>query len=154
MNDPSHSLHSFQEELLRGKILLQHGIIYPDLYVYGDQAEGKLRLTYVKLENSTVTAFVSFVQCTPIEGIPCFQIGYAVPEAYRHKGLAKEIVSMALSEIQNGFKRFGDFYVEAIVGADNKFSQRVAEHAISATSVTMIDEMSGLPALQYLRKME
>jgi len=156
MTDPSSALHSFQKELLRGKIPLQRGAVNPDLYLHGDHPHGTPRLTYVKLENSTVTAFVSFVLCDPIEGIPCFNIGYAIPEAYRNQGRAKEIIGMAISEMRHGLGRTGAsaFYVEAIVGADNKPSQRVAEQAISATPVTITDEVSGLPALQYVRKID
>jgi hypothetical protein len=46
------------------------------------------------------------------------------------------------------------FYVEAIVGADNKSSQRVAEQVISDMPVAMTDQISGLPAFQYVRKIE
>ena len=46
------------------------------------------------------------------------------------------------------------FYVEAIVGADNKPSQRVAEHVISDTPVPVTDQVSGLPAFRYVRKVE
>lgn len=103
-----------------------------------------------------MTAFVNFADCAPVERIRCFQIGYAVPQAYRRQGQAKDIVRMAISEMQHGFKLAGVaiFYIEAIVGADNRPSQRVAEQTISATPVRMIDEISGMPAFQYLRKIE
>ena len=39
-------------------------------------------------------------------------------------------------------------------GADNKATQHIAEEIISATPVTTTDEDSGLPALQYVRKIE
>ena len=63
---------------------------------------------------------------------------------------------MAISEMRHGLgrTRASAFYVEAIVWADNKPSQRVAEQAISATPVTITDEVSGLPALQYVRKID
>jgi hypothetical protein len=157
MIDPSNALHSFQKELLNGRIQLQCGTVYPDLYVYHDEPEiGKFRFTYVQLENNTVTAFVILATCAPIERVPCFQIGYAVPKEYRSQGRAKEAVQMAISEMKHGFQkaRVATFYIEAIVGADNKPSQRVAEQTISATSANMIDEISGLPSLQYLRKIE
>lgn len=103
-----------------------------------------------------MTAFVVFALCEPIEGTPCFAIGYAVPEAYRNQGRAKKAISAAIAEMQNGFGRLGYsvFYVEAIVGLDNKASQRVAEQVISDKPVAVTDQVSGLPALQYLRKIE
>jgi hypothetical protein len=103
-----------------------------------------------------VTAFVEFAPCEPIEGTPCFAIGYAVPEAYRNQGRAKDAIRAAISEMQNGFSRMMPaFYIEAIVGGDNKPSQRVAEQIISSnTPRPVTDKLSGLPAFQYLQKIE
>jgi RimJ/RimL family protein N-acetyltransferase len=95
------------------------------------------------------------VLCDPIEGTPCFQIGYAVPEAYRRQGRAKTVVGMAVEELQRGFSGRGPaLYVEAVVGVDNAPSRRVAEQMLSATPDTITDEVSGLPALHYLRKLD
>lgn len=155
MTDPSSALHSFQKALLRREMQLQRGAVHPELYLLADQAEGRTRFTYVTVEKTTVTAFVNLVLCEPIDGTPCFQVGYAVPEAYRRQGRAKAVVSMALAEVQHGFRGLGPaLYVEAIVGVDNVPSQRVAEQAISATPVPITDGVSGLPALRYVRKME
>ncbi|MEB2778129.1 GNAT family N-acetyltransferase [Algoriphagus sp. D3-2-R+10] len=126
MTDPSNALRSFQKELL--KIPIQLGTIYRELYVHMDQPEEKIRLTYVRLKNGTITSFVNFVQHTPIESTPCFQIGFAVPEKSRNRSLATETVRMALSEMEHGFKQtpLATFFVEAIVGVENTPSQRVA----------------------------
>jgi predicted acetyltransferase len=99
-----------------------------------------------------VTAFVIFGVCEPIDGILCCAIGHAVPEAYRNQGRAKEAVRAALSEMRHLHGH--PFYVEAIVGADNKPSQRVAEQVISDTPVAVTDQISGLPAFRYVRKIE
>jgi hypothetical protein len=51
--------------------------------------------------------------------------------------------------MQGAFKRlYPEFYVVAIVGADNKPSQRVAEQVISNTAVSVTDHISGLPAFR------
>jgi RimJ/RimL family protein N-acetyltransferase len=156
MTDPSNALRSFQEELSQGRIQLQRGDVNHDIHMYFDKPDGKSRFSYVTLENGTVTAFVNFAMVDPIEGRHCFSIGYAVPEAYRNQGRAKKAVGMAIAEIQNGLALGGisTFYVEAIIGADNKPSQRVAEQALSATPVAVTDQVSGLPAFQYVRKIE
>ncbi len=156
MTDPAIALQSFQQALLNGEIKLQPGLLDKNIYVYVDRPNGSRRLTYVRLEGTTVTAFVEFVPCEPIEGTPCFSIGYAVPEAYRNKGRAKEVISAALSEMKRGLSRIGMpvFHVEAIVAADNKPSQRVAEQVISDTPVAVTDEVSGLPALRYVRRVQ
>ena len=156
MTDPSSALKSFQQELLRGGIPLKRGVLDQELYVHFDRPNGGSRFTYVRLEGRTVTAFVEFALCEPIEGTPRFCIGYAVPEAYRNQGRAKEAIRTAISEMQHGLGRIGlsVFYVEAIVGADNKSSQRVAEQAISDTPVAVTDQISGLPAFKYVRRIE
>lgn len=108
------------------------------------------------MEGKTVTAFVELGLCEPIEGTPCLAIGYAVPEAYRNQGRAKEAIKAALAEMKHGLGRHVNkpLYVEAIVGADNKPSQRVAEQVISDTPVAITDQISGLPAFQYIRRIE
>lgn len=155
MTDPSTALQSFQQFLLTGKIRLEPGRLDTNLYSYVDEVDGTTRFTLVRLEGKTVTAFVVFAQDGTIEGKPCFAIGYAVPEAYRNQGRAKEIVRAALAEMQGAFRRLHpEFYVVAIVGADNKFSQHVAEQVISDTPVALTDQVSGLPAFKYVRKIE
>jgi hypothetical protein len=156
MTDPSNALQSFQEELLRGTIQLRRGALDRDLYLHVDNPNGETGFTYVTLKGRTVTALVIFALAPPIQGTLCFGIGYAVPEAYRNQGRAKDAISAAILELQNGFKRHGStvFYVEAIVGADNKSSQRVAEQVISDAPVFVTDKISGLPALQYVRRIE
>ena len=154
MTDPSNALQSFQQALLRGGIQLQRGILDKDIYVYVDHPNERSRLTYVRLEGTTVTAFVEFASWEAIEGKLCFSIGYAVPEVYRNQGRAKAAISAAISEMQQGLGRIGHtvFYVEAIVGANNKPSQRVAEQVISKTPVAVIDQVSALPAFRYVRR--
>jgi RimJ/RimL family protein N-acetyltransferase len=156
MTDPTTALQSFQQELLRGAMQLRPGVLDKNLYLHVDNPNGQTRFTYVKLKGKkTVTAFVEFATCEPIEGRPCFALGYAVPEAYRKQGRAKEAVSAAMSEMRHGFGRIGMiFYIEAIVGADNKASQHIAEQLISDTPEAITDEISGLPAFRYVRKIE
>lgn len=157
MTDPSIAMHSFQQMLTAGRIQLQKCRLYTNLYVFADEpAPQKPRMTYVRLDKNTVIAFVTFAICSPIENIPCFQIGYATPEGYRCQGRAKEIVSMAIEEMKSGYKIAGvtTFYIEAIVDADNIPSQMVAEKGISTTRESMIDEISGTPAYRYLLKIE
>jgi len=156
MTDPTNALQSFQQALLRGGIQLQPGVLDRDIYVYFDRPKGGSRFTYVRLEDTTVTAFVEFASCEAIEGTPCFAIGYAVREAHRNQGRAKNAIRAAISELQNGLGRIGlsVFYVEAIVGADNKPSQRVAEQVISDTPAPVTDQVSGLPAFRYVWKVE
>lgn len=154
MTDPTDSLKSFQEHFSLGVIDVQPGALDRDLFVYHDQPNGTLRLTYVRLNGQTVTALVLFVLTEPIDGVPCFQLGYAVPEVYRSQGVAKAAVSAAIAELKHGLGRNGakPFFIEAIVGADNLASQRVASETLSVDTEEITDVVSGLPALRYLVK--
>lgn len=155
MTDPSDALTSFQDAYLRGVIDVQRGEMSQDIYLHvDDMPDGSKRLTYVKLDGRKVTALVNFVLVDPIEGRPCFMIGYAVPEAYRGQGQAKGAVRDAIAEMRAGFTRAGltPFYVEAIVGADNLASQAVAAATLSSSPERVTDELSGQPALQYIKK--
>jgi hypothetical protein len=154
MTDPSDSLRSFQQALIDGEVQLRPGEIDPELFVHSDQPQGKTRITYVRLQRQTVTALAIFVLTEPIEGTPCFQLGVAVPEAFHGQGRAKSVVDAAIIEMKNGLARnkIPAFYVEGIVGTHNEPSQHVAAATISTTPVAVTDKLSGLPALQYLRK--
>ncbi len=92
MTDPSDALTSFQQALLDGEMQLGRGDIDPELSVHHDSPQGKMRLTYARLEGQTVTALALVVMGDPIEGLPCFELGVAVPEEYRSQGRAKKIV--------------------------------------------------------------
>jgi hypothetical protein len=155
MTDPLDGLNSFQEALSSGQISLQRGTTDPDLYVYADTANGEPRLTYDRLIGRKISAFANATLAPPYNGKPCLGIGYAVPPEYRNQGRATEVVQAALVEMQEGLKRSGipKFYVEAVVAEGNLPSQRVAEKAISNSPIRGIDEVSGLPAMQYIREM-
>jgi len=157
MTDPFDALTSFQQALLDGEISLHPAELDADLFLHVDKpAPGVSRLTYVRLDRQLVTALAIMVQTEPMNGLPCFQAGVAVPEAYRGKGRAKSVVAAAIAEMKHGLSRnkVSAFYVEAIVGTHNEPSKRVAEATISATPKAVTDEVSGLPALQYVRKIE
>jgi RimJ/RimL family protein N-acetyltransferase len=157
MTDVMPAMESFQAELLLlGEEKPERGVLDRELYVHMDRPKGGFRATYVRLEGRTITAYIEFAPCDPIDGKPCFNIGYAVPEAYRNQGRAKEIVRAAIAEMQHDSVQYGQpvFYVEAIVGADNKASRRVAEQTISDKPKKIKDGISGKPAFQYVRKIE
>ena len=154
MTDPSAALESFQEALnANGADELGRSTIDPQLYAYSDRPNGIPRITFVRLDDSTVTALVMFVLVDQREDGPRYQIGYAVPEKYRSQGRAKEIVTAAIAELKRGLSKNGvtGFSVEAIVGKDNEPSMRVAATTLSTSPTEIIDSVSGLPALHYVR---
>jgi len=155
MTDPMDALVSFQQALIDGEIRLQHAELDPDLFVFMDKlGPGLSRLTYVRLDGKTVKAFVNAIPVDFVDGLPCFQLGVAVPVKYRNQGYAKSTLSGAITEMKNGFKRAGipSFYVEGIVSVDNEPSKRASAATISANPTSITDSVSGLPALHYIRK--
>ena len=90
----------------------------------------------------------------PIEGIPCFQLGYAVIESKRGQRLASNTVAHALDELQNGMKGPGvtEYYVEAVVSPSNLASNKLAQRLLSDSPESCTDVFSGEPALRYLKK--
>jgi hypothetical protein len=156
MTDPFAALQSFQEAFANGALSLERGAIDPELFIHVDHPNGSTRFTYVRLDHRTVIALVMFALADPLEGSPCLQIGYAVPERYRAQGRAKDIVVAAIAELKKGLTGNGvpAFYIEAVVGMDNEPSMRVAAATISTSPVQTTDQVSGLPALHYVLKVE
>jgi hypothetical protein len=155
MTDPSHALTLFQEALDAGQIPLQPGIVDKELFLAPDEVNGRLRLSYLRLRNKTIIALVQLVALEPLDGAAYFQLGYAVPEQFRGKGIAKGATAAALAEMISGFGRAGihDFFVEAIVGVDNIASQRLAAALLTKYPEAITDSVSGKPALRYLHRL-
>lgn len=132
------------------------GLVGPQLFVHLDRPNGELRLTYVRLENSKVTALVQFIRADPVEMEPCFSVGWAVPQELWGQGRVGEAFIAAVKELRYGMAPQGmtAFWIEGVVGADNKASQRAAEKVISAPVATDADSHAGVPIVQYLRRID
>ncbi|RUZ19897.1 MULTISPECIES: N-acetyltransferase [unclassified Mesorhizobium] len=157
LTDPAVGLVSFQKALADGEIFPEHCRLDPDLYVLLDQPAGSPRFTYARIQkDGTVTAIAILAVAEPMQGLPCFQLGYAVPEQCRNQGRAKEVVTAALAELKHGFAdaNVHTFFVEAVVGADNPVSQAVAAATISTQPEAGIDKFAEVSVLQYVRKFE
>jgi len=157
MTNPTDALVSFQQALLDGEIRLQRGELDPDIFVHTDRpTPDVVRITYVKLDGRTVKAFVNVISAGSVEGLPCFQLGVAVPVQYRNQGYAKSTLSSAIAELKIGLarNRIPSFYVEGVVSVENEPSKRASAATISPNPTPITDEVSGLPALHYIRKIE
>lgn len=153
--NPADALPSFQIALDRGELYLQQCEKDKGLFVHPDQTPHGIRLTYARIENGIATALAIYFNDEPLDGLPCFQVGWAVPEAYRQKGRATATVRASLVELEHGFSARGiipSFYVEAVVGADNIASQKVAAATLSDTPDAGTDKFSGEPVLHYVKK--
>lgn len=150
--DPMEALVSLQREVRRGMPTNPTGQ-GSEVRVVLDQPNGVTRYTYARIEHGRVKAIALFVHHEPIEGIACFNIGYAVPEAYRQRGWAKQIVEAGIQELSAGLGRHGvtQFYVEAVVGKENIASQRVASAVFGNEPTEGMDSESGQPVFSYTR---
>lgn len=154
MTDPTDALVSFQAAVSAGSLHLERGRVDPNVYMHVDIANGKPRFTYAFLEGKTVVALATFANNGSYQGHGNITVGYAVPEGYRSKGLAKAILRAGIAEMQNGFKGMPPFYVEAVVSEQNTASLKVAEAVLGEELERFKDGHSGEPAVRFARKFE
>lgn len=84
-----------------------------------DERNGRVRYTYARIEHGRVKAMAMFVSVEQIDGTPFFQVGYAVPETYRGKGWAIEMLEQGLDELSNGLAR----HDEVLCGSGSGYVQ-------------------------------
>ena len=156
MTDPMDALNELQSTLDAGTIRLNPCNLYSEINVFLDYPSGRPRYTYAYVSMHKVQAISLFALTERHDGIPCFQIGYAVIDKMRGQGLGSRILQQSIGELANGFHGtvLKEFYFEAIVSTNNDPSNAIARKLISAFPNSCIDEFSNEPALQYLRKIE
>jgi len=124
------------------------------LSVFFDEPEGVLRLTYAMMEGDTIIAYSVFLKDKPINGVDVFDVGYAVLEEYRGKGIATHVLKNSidlLTDTMRSVNTFTGYYIEAIIGVNNIASNKLAHKIISDTPNKIVDKHSGEDAYQYLR---
>ena len=147
--DSTAALAIFQRDLDR--IPLTRSPTDPDLFLHLDQIGDHVRFAFARLQNRTVTALAVFFAADPADGVLSFQGFYAVPEAYRNQGRAKDILRAALRHMEDGFARteVDAVRLDVFVEAANIAAQHVAAAVISPNPEPVTDQASGLPALLY-----
>lgn len=153
--DPHIGFISFQQALRDRTIAPTLCAGHADLYVMMDvPEEGVRRLTYAIISDGSAKAYAVYIQAEDMEGKPCFGVGYATDEHYRGKGIATALVKASMAELYKGIARHlhsPGIYIEAIVGVDNLASQKVASRLLSAEPESIKDNVSGEPALHYVK---
>ncbi|PJY97921.1 GNAT family N-acetyltransferase [Pseudomonas donghuensis] len=156
--DPHIGFLSFQEAVRAGTIQLAKCDSHANLYMFHDTPKpGVQRLTYALVTGAMATTYAVYVLAEPLNGKPCFGLGYATDSEYRGQGLATEVVQASMAELQKNMAprlRSPGFYVEAIIGADNLASQIVATRTLSGQPKQTTDKESGQPALQYVKLLD
>ncbi|MGB4336109.1 MAG: hypothetical protein WBJ41_14820 [Chromatiaceae bacterium] len=153
MTDPMNALVELQRALDRWIVSLQPCEIHKDISVIFDQPNGMPRYTYAKINNGKVQSIAVFALTQPVEGVPCFQLGWATVESIRGHGLATDTTTKGIDEFTNGLRKHGagKFYLEAIVSDTNEPSNKIAKKLLSESPAKCTDSFSGEPAVQYLR---
>lgn len=150
--NPMDAFRTFEPALKSGTLKVQRGTVDPELIIHLDEPNGQWRMTYARMRGSSVSAIAIILSAESEDGLPVFQIGYAVPQHLRKRGMGKEIAQAAIDEFTAGMARNGivHFYLEAIVGVKNIASQKVAAFVIGGEPKEVADHNSGEAALQYL----
>lgn len=152
--NPMDALRTFEPALRRGELDVQRGVVDPSLMIHMDMPQGIWRITYAKLRDNAVIGIAIIIPADHEKGLPVFQIGYAVPQQLRKRGIAKELARSAIEEFSAGMARNGivHFFLEAMVGVKNVASQKVAQDVIGGEPRPTIDSNSGEEILQYLKE--
>ena len=154
MADPMIALLSLQQAVGAGDPTVNPHDIGEGYVMLYDEPNGGKRFSYAKIIHREVQALSIFGLADPIDGVPCFSVGYAVNENHRGRGLAVEAVNKGIKELQMGFGRtkMKSFYVEAVIDETNVYSIKVAEKIFSSPSVATKDHYTGTPAV-YFKKL-
>ena len=152
MTNPMNGLKSLQDQLNNG-IYLRPCELYSELKMYVDKQDGSHRFTYARVESGIIKSLTILIPAEPLNGKPCFSIGYATREEFQGNGLASEVVEKSINELKNGLQRnnIKEFYIEAVIGVENISSQKVANKIISNEREQIVDVVSGEDAYCYKR---
>lgn len=151
--DPMVALLSLQQAINNGDPTVNPHDIGKDYVLIYDEPDGKKRFGYAKVVSGDVQTLAMFVLTEPIDGVTCFNVGYAVKESHRGRGLAIEAVNKGIKELKKGLGRnsLRSFYVEAVIDETNAHSIKVAEKLFSSPGVGVKDHYTGTPALHFKR---
>lgn len=153
MINPYHALQSYQEAYRDGRISPDACKRHPELAVLFDNETGSTRITYARIDEHVAKAIVIYIFMDEfINGLPCFELGYAVDPGHRDAGLATDTLRKSIEEMRAGFAQHGKaFWIRAVIGEDNAPSHMVAAHVLAVDPTPITDGVSGLPAFEYLR---
>ena len=154
MADPLIALLSLQQAVTAGDPLVNPQAIGEGYVMMYDEPNGGKRFSYAKIINREVQALSIFGLVDPIDGVPCFSVGYAVNENHRGHGLAVEAVNKGIKEMTTGFSRtrMRSFYVEAMIDETNIHSIKVSEKLFPGPGVRTNEHETGTPSL-YFKKL-
>lgn len=84
---------------------VHRGAIHKGICVHADHPNGIARFTYGILNDGEVIAIAAFAQTDSYQGLPCFNVGYAVEPSERNKNHGTNILKFGLAELRQGLKK-------------------------------------------------
>ena len=152
MADPMTALLSYQKDI-EGRSIDPQVLKDDYLQLFDETPGGRKRYINVKIVGTEVQALSIFVLDDPINSIATYNVGYAVSEIHRKRGLAVEVVNKGFDRLRKelSLTNLERFYVEAIVEVTNIASLKTARKLFSGPGRPMIDFESGRQALHFLK---
>lgn len=139
-----------------GSISLEQGRIFDDIYVHLDEPLGVPRTAYVMFNPSIQNQVIGW--CVIIfnrvqDGIPTFQIDWAVLPQYRQKKWGITVATKGLAEFVAGMgkKLPTGFYIEAIVDDDSEPSKKIARSLVGGEEI-LFNKQTQSHVHSFLRK--
>jgi len=137
-------------------ISLEKGRIFDDVYVHADRPLGVSRVAYVMFSPSVqnqVIARCALVFDRPRDGVPSFQIDWAVLPQYRKNNWGTTVATKALAEFTSGMKTGlpGGFYIEAIVDEENEASKKIGRSLLGGEKI-LFNEQTHSNVHNFLKK--
>ena len=137
-------------------IKLEQGRIFNDIYVHADFPNNIPRVSYVVFSPSVQNQVIG--RCVILldrnhEGIPIWQIDWAVLTQYRSKGFGTSIATKAIIEFVNGMKgklKQG-FFIEAVVDENNEASKKIARSILGNEQITF-NKSTGLHVHSFIKR--
>lgn len=152
MTDPLNSLIHLQDAIDQRLISFQPCEIYSEISVHYDTPNDTPRFTYAIFNGKEAQSISLFVMTEPVEGVHCFQMGWATIDTMRGKGLATEVVSKSIAELKKGLSRnrIDKFCIEAVIAESNIESIKLAKKIFTHDPKSCTDSFSGVQAYQFL----
>lgn len=141
-----------------GAIELQKGRFSDDIFVHADSPMGSPRVTYVMfnpLDKKEVISRCVFIFDRVRDGVPVFQMDWAVVPAFKGKRFGIKTATKAMTEFVGGMlpKSENGFFIEAVVDEGNEASIKIARNLIGNEEI-IFNKATGANVYRYLAKID
>lgn len=152
MIEPEELLQNLRISQYRTELELWPAASDAELYVGAFEEAGMRHLYYFRLNDGIPAAVAIFASLPPFRALPGFQITVAVAPDLRNLGKGTELVRAAVAELRRTLsdRGIGDFYVQAVVPADDEAAARVATRTIASGYAKGLHSETNVESRMYL----